>query len=91
MDWRLLAATFGTVFLAELGDKTQLATLSFAASGRSFWSVFLGSSLALVLTSLVAALTGSGLARIVPARYVSIASGVLFIVIGAFVIIRNVR
>ncbi|MEO0081189.1 MAG: TMEM165/GDT1 family protein [candidate division WOR-3 bacterium] len=91
MDWRLLAATFGTVFLAELGDKTQLATLCFAASGRSFWSVFLGSSLALVLTSLVAALSGSGLARIVPVRYVSIASGVLFIVIGVFVIIRNVR
>ena len=91
MDWKLLAATFGTVFLAELGDKTQLATLSFAASGRSFWSVFLGSSLALVLTSLIAALVGSGLARVIPARYVSIAAGALFIVIGIFVIVRNIR
>jgi len=91
MDWRLLAATFGTIFLAELGDKTQLATLSFAASGRSFWSVFLGSAFALILTSLIASLVGSGLSRVVPARYISIAAGVLFIVIGVLVLVRNLR
>ena len=90
MDWKLLLATFGTVFLAELGDKTQLATLSFAASNRGgFWSVFAGSALALVATSLIAALFGGTLARFLPVRYVSLGAGVLFVVIGVFVVVRT--
>ncbi len=54
MDWKLMATTFLAVFVAELGDKTQLATLSFASSGQSRLSVFLGSALALVATSAIA-------------------------------------
>lgn len=91
MDWKLLATTFGAVFLAELGDKTQIATLCFAASGRSVWSVFAGSALALVTTSLVACLLGAALSRLVPPRVVSLAAGGLFIVIGALMIARNLR
>jgi putative Ca2+/H+ antiporter (TMEM165/GDT1 family) len=90
MDWKLLLATFGTVFLAELGDKTQLATLSFAASNRgSFWSVFVGSAFALVATSLIAALVGGTLARYLPVKYVSLGAGILFVVIGVFVVVRS--
>lgn len=90
MDWKLLLATFGTVFLAELGDKTQLATLSFAASNRgAFWSVFVGSALALVATSLIAALVGGTLARYLPVKYVSLGAGILFVVIGVFVVVRS--
>jgi putative Ca2+/H+ antiporter (TMEM165/GDT1 family) len=90
MDWKLLLATFGTVFLAELGDKTQLATLSFAASNRgAFWSVFIGSASALVATSLIAALVGGALARYLPVRYVGLGAGILFVVIGVFVVIRT--
>ncbi|UCG42126.1 MAG: TMEM165/GDT1 family protein [candidate division WOR-3 bacterium] len=90
MDWKLLLATFGTVFLAELGDKTQLATLSFAASNRgAFWSVFVGSALALVATSLIAALVGGALARVLPVKYVSLGAGVLFIAIGVLVVVRS--
>ena len=51
MDWKLLTSTFALIFLAELGDKTQLATLSLAASGRSRFMVFLGAASALVATS----------------------------------------
>ncbi len=90
MDLRLLLATFGTVFLAELGDKTQLATLSFAASNRgAFWSVFVGSALALVATSLIAALAGGALARYLPVKYVSLGAGILFVIIGVFVVVRS--
>jgi putative Ca2+/H+ antiporter (TMEM165/GDT1 family) len=91
MNWKLLLVTFGTVFLAELGDKTQLATLAFAAANRSFWSVFLGSALALVTASLAATLLGSFLARCLPARWVSLGAGVLFIIIGAILVARNLR
>lgn len=91
MDWKLMLVTFGTIFLAELGDKTQLATLAFSAANRSFWSVFIGSALALVLTSALATLLGSVLARCLPARWVGLGAGVLFIVIGAFLVARNLR
>ncbi|MFO7637988.1 MAG: TMEM165/GDT1 family protein [bacterium] len=91
MNWKLLLATFGTVFLAELGDKTQLATMAFAAANRSFWSVFVGSALALVLASVLATLLGCTLGRWLPARWVSLGAGILFVVIGILLVVRNVR
>ena len=86
MDWRLFAATFGTVFLAELGDKTQLATLTFAASGKSRMAVFAGSALALVLTSAVAVLAGATLTRVVSPTTLQRAAGVAFLAIGTLVL-----
>ncbi|MGQ9678406.1 MAG: TMEM165/GDT1 family protein [bacterium] len=91
MDWKAFLTTFVSVFLAELGDKTQLATFTFAMGFNSFWSVFWGSSLALILTSLLAALLGSNIAHIVSARWVHLASGAIFVVLGAFLLIRNLR
>ena len=83
MDWRLFGSTFALVFLAELGDKTQLATLSLAASGRSRLLVFLGAATALVATSAIAVLVGEGLARVVPEIWIRRAAGAGFLVLGA--------
>jgi putative Ca2+/H+ antiporter (TMEM165/GDT1 family) len=83
VDLRLLFSTFGLVFLAELGDKTQLATLTLAASGHSRLAVFLGAAGALVLTSAIAVLAGAGLVRVVPEVWLHRAAGVGFIVMGA--------
>lgn len=58
MDWKLVAATFGMVFLAELGDKTQLLVFNLAAQHRAPWAVVLGASLALSLVSLLGAFVG---------------------------------
>ena len=91
MDWKLLLTTFGTIFLAELGDKTQLATLSFACGGNSFWSVFAGSALALVASSLLATLLGNTLSRVLPVRWVHLAAGLAFIVIGALLVGRTLK
>jgi putative Ca2+/H+ antiporter (TMEM165/GDT1 family) len=81
MDWRLFVSTFFAIFLAEMGDKTQLATMSLAA-GSSRWVVFAASATALVATSLVAVLVGEGLTRLVPQIWIKRAAGVLFIVMG---------
>ena len=62
MDWKLFASTFAAISLAELGDKTQLATLSLAAGGSSRWVVFGGAALALIATSAMAVLAGETLA-----------------------------
>ena len=89
MDWRLFASTFGLVFLAELGDKTQLATLGLAASGQSRWMVFLGSALALVATSAIAVLVGEAVARVIPPIWIRRAAGASFVVLGLLFLFRS--
>ena len=87
MDLKVLLTTFGMIFLAELGDKTQLATFSFAAESKSRLAVFLGSAGALVLTSLLAVVLGSGMSRLVPANYIKLGAGALFVLLGLWMIL----
>ncbi len=91
MDWRLLLTTFGSVFLAELGDKTQLATLCFATGKNTLMPVFIGSSLALVTSSLLACLLGSALTKVLPIRWVHLGAGFVFIIIGVLLVVRTIR
>lgn len=88
MDWKLFATTFTAVFIAELGDKTQLATLGFAAEGHSRLPVFLGSAGALVTTSLIAVLAGGLVAKYLPPVYLKRGAGVLFILLGVWTLVR---
>ena len=86
MDLKIIFTTFWLVFLAELGDKTQLATLAFSAATPSKISVFLGSAGALVVTSALAVVLGDLLSRHLPVRAMHIASGCGFLVIGALML-----
>ncbi len=87
MDWKLLASTFALVFVAELGDKTQLATMMLAAQTRSPVSVFAGAALALILTSLLGVLVGEALIKVAPQRYITLGSGVAFLVLGVLLVL----
>jgi Ca2+/H+ antiporter, TMEM165/GDT1 family len=87
MDFKVFFTTFWMIFLAEVGDKTQLATLAFAAENKSRLTVFLGSAAALVLTSLLAVLLGSLVSRAVPASYLRIAAGSLFVILGGWMLL----
>jgi Ca2+/H+ antiporter, TMEM165/GDT1 family len=84
-DFRCFAGAFGstflTVFLAELGDKTQLTTLLMSAESHSPWTVFLGASCALILTSLLGVLVGQWLASKVSPQMLQKASGVCLLMI----------
>lgn len=87
MDWKIFVTVFGSVFLAELGDKTQLATVLFAAKSTvSLWTIFLAASGALVLTSALGVMLGGFLSLYLNPRYLSYAAGAGFIVIGAWTI-----
>lgn len=86
MDLKLMLSTFGLVFLAELGDKTQLATFCMSADSGLRLPVFLGSAGALVLASLIATLVGCEISRFVPEHYIKIGAGVLFVVMGAWLL-----
>jgi len=87
MDWKLFGSTFLAIFVAEMGDKTQLATLSFAAGGSSRWTVFGASALALVTTSAIAVLLGEAVARAIPPVWIQRAAGVIFIVLGVLTLL----
>jgi putative Ca2+/H+ antiporter (TMEM165/GDT1 family) len=83
MNWQLFISTFLAIFVAEMGDKTQLATLSIAGSSASArLTVFAASALALVATSAIAVLGGELVSRYVPPIWMKRAAGVVFIVLG---------
>ena len=86
MQWRLLLTTFSTIFIAEIGDKTQLTSLSLSASGQSKWVVFLGSSLALVIASGISVLIRSALSRVIPEIWLRRAAGALFLALGVLML-----
>ena len=89
MDWKIFATVFGTVFLAELGDTTQLATLLFASkNAMSLWTVFFAASAALVLTSAIGVAAGALVSQYVNPRYLSYAAGIGFVAIGAWILVQ---
>jgi putative Ca2+/H+ antiporter (TMEM165/GDT1 family) len=89
MDLKLLLTVFSTVFIAELGDKTQFATLLYAAGPtNSKLTVFLGSALALVMASGIAVLAGSFFTQHINPKYLSWIAGLGFIGVGIWTIIR---
>jgi Ca2+/H+ antiporter, TMEM165/GDT1 family len=85
MNWKIFASTFLLIFLAELGDKTQLAVmLQSAVHGR--WIVFLAACVALVLSTLLGVVFGGLIAKVVSERVIHAAGGLLFLVFGAMML-----
>ncbi len=89
MDFKVLLTVFVTVFLAELGDKTQLATMLYAADREvSKLTVFLGASLALVFASGIGVLAGSLLSEYISGKVLQYIAGAGFIIIGIWTLMR---
>jgi putative Ca2+/H+ antiporter (TMEM165/GDT1 family) len=85
----LLASTFATVFLAELGDKTQLAIVSISGTSSRPGAVFAGSALALVLASLLGSAAGGSLTRVIPTDWLQLAASAGFLLLGLRLILRS--
>jgi putative Ca2+/H+ antiporter (TMEM165/GDT1 family) len=81
MNWQLLLITFTTVFLAEIGDKSQLAAIALSGSSRSTKAVFLGSISALILTSLLGVIVGGSFAQFLPQRLLKTLAAIGFMLI----------
>ncbi|HKX11780.1 MAG TPA: TMEM165/GDT1 family protein [bacterium] len=85
-----LLAVFLTIFVAELGDKTQLATLLYATDRKiGAWQVFLAAAAALTLSSLLAVLFGSQLGQWISPKHLKIVAGVGFIAVGIWTLWRG--
>jgi putative Ca2+/H+ antiporter (TMEM165/GDT1 family) len=89
MDLRVLLTTFGVIFLAEMGDKTQLAAMTMAAQTKKPWAVFLGASLALAAVSALGVIVGGTLGNYVPLEWVKRVAAVAFIVIGVLMLLNK--
>ncbi len=88
MEWKTFAVVFTTVFLAELGDKTQIAAMLFASkSPGSLMTVFVASSLALVVASAIAVAAGALIGNTINPQLVSLIAGAGFVIIGAWIIV----
>jgi putative Ca2+/H+ antiporter (TMEM165/GDT1 family) len=85
MNWDLLLSTFGLIFIAELGDKTQLAVVTQTCKFRSPWSVFLGGSIALIGVTALGAVGGQVLGHFIPERVIQVLAGAAFIVMGLII------
>jgi len=89
MELKVFFTVFATVFVAELGDKTQLATMLFAADKEvSKWTVFWGASAALVVATVIGVIAGTVLSEFINERYLNYIAGAGFILIGALTLAR---
>jgi putative Ca2+/H+ antiporter (TMEM165/GDT1 family) len=86
MDWRVLLTTFGVIFLAEMGDKTQLAAMTMAAESKKPWAVFIAASLALTCVSAIGVLVGGTLGHYLPLVWIKRTAAIAFIVIGLLIL-----
>ncbi len=89
MNWRVMLTTFGVIFLAEMGDKTQLAAMTLASQTGKPWAVLAGAILALAAVSAVGVAVGSALGHYLPLQWIKRAAGAAFIIIGALILFEK--
>ena len=89
VDWGAAWTTFGLLFLAEMGDKTQLATITMVARTEAPWAVFLGASAALVSVTALGILAGSLLQRWLPPVMLHRGAAIAFIAIGILMLLQG--
>lgn len=87
MDWRVLLTTFGVIFLAEMGDKTQLAAMTMSAQTKRPWAVFIGSAVALTCVSAIGVVVGSVAGNYIPLIWIKRVAALSFILIGTLILL----
>ena len=85
MDWKLALTTFAAIFVAEMGDKTQLAIITMTGSSRKPLSVFLGGVAALSVVTAIGVAFGQVAAGYVPERVMTRIAAILFVAIGVWI------
>jgi putative Ca2+/H+ antiporter (TMEM165/GDT1 family) len=89
MDWQLFGISFITVFLAEIGDKSQLAAIALGGSSKSPRAVFFGSITALILASFLGVIVGGGVAQFLPTRSLKAIAAVSFLIMALRLLFTN--
>jgi putative Ca2+/H+ antiporter (TMEM165/GDT1 family) len=87
MDWRVMVTTFGVIFLAEMGDKTQLAAMTMAAETKNPWAVLIGATLALACVSAIGVAVGGALGHYLPLNWIKRVAAFAFIAVGLLILL----
>ena len=87
MDWKILIATFSTIFLAELGDKTQIAAIIMTSKTNKPLTVFIGSMIAFAVITIIGVAFGGVITKVIPIYLIKVLSAVAFITIGILILI----
>jgi len=90
MDWKLFLAAFGSIFVAELGDKTQLACVMMAAESKNPWVVFLGASLALICVSFLGVLLAQVISQCIAPHWIKRFAASGFILLGVLIFFNKI-
>ncbi len=87
MDWKILIATFSTIFLAELGDKTQIAAIIMTSKTNKPLTVFIGSMIAFAVITIIGVAFGGVITKVIPIYLIKALSAVAFITVGILILI----
>ncbi len=87
MDWKILIATFSTIFLAELGDKTQIAAIIMTSKTNKPLTVFIGSMIAFAVITIIGVAFGGVITKVIPIYLIKVLSAVAFITVGILILI----
>lgn len=90
MNWKILIGTFVTIFLAELGDKTQIAALMMSSKTKSPVTVYIGAMLAFGIITMLAVAIGMGITRFIPLHIIKNLSAAAFIIIGVLILVGKI-
>ncbi|HEY8463585.1 MAG TPA: TMEM165/GDT1 family protein [Bacillota bacterium] len=90
MNWQAFLVAFSTLFIAEMGDKTQLAVFTLTANSQAPLAVFLGASVGLTAVTLIGVVFGGAVTRIITPSYLRLASGFLFVGIGIYTLWESI-
>lgn len=89
MDWKLFLTVFVSIFIAEIGDKTQLAAMAYSANSNKTWIIAIGVVAGLALAGLLGVFLGRWLGGLISPRYIGLGSGIMFVLIGCWIIYQS--
>ncbi|MEK7291125.1 MAG: TMEM165/GDT1 family protein [Planctomycetota bacterium] len=90
MDWKIILSTFVTIFLAELGDKTQIASILMTSKTNKPVLVFIGTMLAFAVVTVIGVAVGSVITKFLPINFIKVGAAIAFIIVGVLILLGKI-
>jgi len=90
MDWKIIISSFVTIFLAELGDKTQIASILMTSKTNKPVLVFIGTMLAFAVVTVIGVAVGSVITKFLPINFIKVGAAIAFIIVGILILLGKI-